>query len=103
MKTRVAGGVQGILEVDRIVHEPARLAILTVLAAAEEVEFRFLESTLGLTQGTLSAHMSKLEAAGYVEVKKGYKGRYPVTWLRITRGGARALEAYRRRLREALG
>ncbi len=102
MKTREVRGAQGLLDVDRVVHEPARLAILTVLAAAEEVEFRYLESTLGLTQGNLSAHMSRLESAGYVAVKKGYRGKVPVTWLRITRPGTRALEDYRRRIRGAL-
>jgi DNA-binding transcriptional ArsR family regulator len=94
--------VQGLLELDRLVHEPARLAILTILAAAEEVEFRFLEETIGLTKGNLSSHLSKLESGAYVTVKKRFKGKIPVTSLRITREGRRALDGYRRRLFDGL-
>src|SRR5690606_26129060 len=68
---------RAILGLDRLVHEPARLAILTVLAEADEVEFRFLEGVTGLTKGNISSHVSKLEAAGYVTVRKWFKGRVP--------------------------
>jgi DNA-binding transcriptional ArsR family regulator len=94
--------VRALLELDRLVHEPARLAILTILAAAEEVEFRFLEETTGLTKGNLSSHLSKLESGGYVTVKKSFKGKIPATSLRITREGRRALEGYRSRLFDGL-
>lgn len=94
--------VRALLELDRLVHEPARLAILTVLAAAEEAEFRFLEETTGLTKGNLSSHLSKLEAGGYLTVKKSFKGKLPATSLRITREGRRALDGYRRRLLDGL-
>ena len=95
-------GVRALLELDRLVHEPARLAILTILAAAEEVEFRFLEETTGLTKGNLSSHLSKLEVGDYVIVKKHFKGKIPATSLRITREGRRALDGYRRRLFDGL-
>lgn len=91
-------GVQGLLELDRVVHEPARLAILTVLAAADEVEFTFLEETIGLTRGNLSSHVSKLEAAGYLSVNKAFRHRIPVTSYRITASGRKAIDDYRRRL-----
>jgi DNA-binding transcriptional ArsR family regulator len=94
--------VRALLELDRLVHEPARLAILTVLAAAEEVEFRFLGETTGLTKGNLSSHLSKLETGGYLSVKKSFKGKIPATSLRITREGRRALDGYRRRLLDGL-
>ncbi len=94
--------VQGLLELDRLVHEPARLAILTVLAAADEVEFKFLEEAIGLTRGNLSSHVSKLEEAGYVAVAKSFRGRIPVTSYRLTAEGRKALEAWRTRLLEAL-
>jgi DNA-binding transcriptional ArsR family regulator len=90
--------VRALLELDRLVHEPARLAILTILAAAEEVEFLFLEETTGLTKGNLSSHLSKLETGAYLTVKKSFKGKVPATSLRITREGRRALDGYRRRL-----
>lgn len=92
-----------LLDVDRIVHEPARLAILTVLASAEEVQFKFLEEALGLTRGNLSSHASKLEEAGYVTVTKAFEGRVPVTSYRITARGKKALETYRAAMLQGLG
>ena len=94
--------VRALLELDRLVHEPARLAVLTILAAAEEVEFLFLEETTGLTKGNLSSHLSKLESGAYLTVKKRFKGKLPVTSYRITKVGRRALEGYRRRLFDGL-
>jgi DNA-binding transcriptional ArsR family regulator len=90
--------LQSLLEVDRLVHEPARLAILTVLAAAEEVQFTFLEQVLGLTRGNLSSHVSKLEDAGYLTVTKAFEERTPVTRYQITAKGRKALETYRRQM-----
>lgn len=90
---------RGLLELDRLVHEPARLAILTVLAEAERVEFRFLENVTGLTRGNISSHTSKLEAAGYLTVAKEFRGRTPVTSYSITSAGREALETYRSQLR----
>lgn len=90
------------LELDRLVHEPARLAILTVLAEAETVEFRFLEEVTGLTKGNLSSHAAKLEAGGYVEVIKEFRGKTPVTSFRITAAGREALARYWERLRGAM-
>lgn len=94
--------LQSLLEVDRLVHEPARLAILTVLAAAEEVQFTFLEQVLGLTRGNLSSHVSKLEDAGYVTVTKAFEARTPVTRYRITPRGRKALEEYRKQMLRSL-
>ena len=90
----VAGPLQALLDLDRAVHEPARLAILTVLASAEEAEFRFLETATGLTPGNLSSHATRLEQAGYLKVRKAFRGRVPVTWLRITPAGRAALSGY---------
>jgi DNA-binding MarR family transcriptional regulator len=97
-----APDLQGLLEVDRVVHEPARLAILTVLANAEEVQFKFLEEALGLTRGNLSSHVSKLEDAGYLVVSKGFEDRIPVTSYRITARGRKALETYRAAMLQGL-
>nr|WP_320131428.1 transcriptional regulator [uncultured Holophaga sp.] len=83
-----------ILGLDRLVHEPARLAILTVLASAEQVEFRFLESVTGLTKGNLNSHATKLEEAGYLEVEKGFRGKTPFTSFRLTPKGRAAFRAY---------
>jgi DNA-binding transcriptional ArsR family regulator len=95
--------LESLLNLDRLVHEPARLVILTVLAEAEEVEFRFLERVSGLTKGNLSGHTSKLEEAGYVVVKKFFRGKLPATSLKITRAGRSALKTYREQLHQGLG
>jgi DNA-binding transcriptional ArsR family regulator len=96
------GPLRGLLELDRVVHEPARLAILTVLAEADEVEFRFVEAVTGLTRGNLSSHASRLEEAGYITVHKAFRGRTPVTSYRLTKAGHDALTTYRDRLRAAM-
>jgi len=94
------GDLQSILDLDRMVHEPARLAILTVLASAEEVEFQFLQRITGLNKGNLSSHTQKLEGAGYLATSKAFRGRIPVTSFKITVEGRQALEAYRKQLRK---
>ncbi|MBI5836589.1 MAG: transcriptional regulator [Candidatus Eisenbacteria bacterium] len=101
-RARAQGSVQALLNLDRLVHEPARLVILTVLSGAAEVEFKFLEATTGLTRGNLSSHVSKLEAAGYLDVHKSFRARLPVTSYRITASGRRALADYLEHLRGAL-
>jgi len=94
--------IQPILALDRTVHEPARLAVLTVLSAAEEVEFLCLQRGKGLSQANLSSHTQKLEVAGYLETVKAFRGRIPVTSFRITDEGRMALKAYHRQLRALL-
>lgn len=94
--------LQRILDLDRVVHEPARLAILTVLAAAAEVEFLFLQRVTGLSKGNLSSHTQKLEAAGYLETVKAFRGRIPSTSFRISPAGRDALRAYHQQLRALL-
>lgn len=86
--------LQAMLALDRLVHEPARLAILTVLASAESVEFKFLEQVTGLTKGNLNSHATKLEGAGYLEVLKAFRGKIPVTSFRLTPQGRQALDGY---------
>jgi DNA-binding transcriptional ArsR family regulator len=100
--TEPRGDVRNFLDVDRVVHEPARLAILTVLGEADEVEFRFLERVTGLSRGNLSSHASKLESAGYIDVRKEFRGRMPVTSYRITDAGRAALTAYRALVRATM-
>ncbi|MGY6518093.1 MAG: winged helix-turn-helix domain-containing protein [Lysobacteraceae bacterium] len=95
--------IAGVLELDRLVHEPARLALLTVLSQVEAADFSFLELASGLTKGNLSSHLGKLEAAGLVTVDKGYRGRRPHTRLALTADGRQALSDYRRQLASFIG
>ena len=77
------------LVLDRLIHEPGRLAILTVLTSVTDADFVFLQRTTGLTKGNLSSHLSKLEDAGLVEVTKRFVGKKPNTKVTITPTGAR--------------
>ncbi|MFL7893602.1 MAG: winged helix-turn-helix domain-containing protein [Anaerolineales bacterium] len=95
-------GLRNLADVDRIVHEPARLMILMVLYTVEVADFTFLINSTELTDGNLSSHLSKLEAAQYVKIEKGYDGKRPRTRLRLTDEGRRAVEKYRNTMQQAL-
>jgi DNA-binding transcriptional ArsR family regulator len=82
------------MELDRIIHEPARLRIAMILSAVERADFNFLVSTLGLTKGNLNSHMNRLERAGYVDVFKSFRGKLPYTEYALTRSGREALDEY---------
>ncbi len=88
--------------VDRLIHEPARLAIMTNLFVVESANATYLLQQTGLTWGNLGSHLAKLEDAGYVSVVKGYKGKKPETTLALTEAGRTALVDYRRHILEAL-
>ena len=96
------GEVVVTASVDRLVHEPARLAIMTNLFVVESANATYLLQQTGLTWGNLGSHLGKLEEAGYVEVSKGYQGRKPETTVRLTETGRSALLEYRERLLTAL-
>jgi DNA-binding MarR family transcriptional regulator len=85
-------------ELDRLIHEPARLAIMANLFVVDSADFVFLLNRTRLTNGNLSSHMSKIEAAGYVEVTKEFVDRKPRTMYRLTRRGRAAFNSYRQAL-----
>lgn len=91
--------LRDLTALDRLIHEPARLMILALLFPAEGADFLFLLRQSGLTKGNLSSHLAKLEAAGYVEIVKGYHGKIPHTLLRLTDDGRAAYKRYRSQLR----
>jgi len=95
--------LSALANLDRLVHEPARLAILALLYVVESADFTFLMNQTGLTWGNLSTHMSKLEEAGYLEVEKSFKGRRPNTTLRLTLQGRKAFQEYARKMKQFLG
>ncbi|MEM7802264.1 MAG: transcriptional regulator [Chloroflexota bacterium] len=94
--------LQQLIELDRLIHEPARLLIISYLSLVEEADFLFLLRESQLTRGNLSTHLSKLETNGYIESEKGYIGKKPHTKYRITPQGKEALERYRTSLKDAL-
>ena len=89
-----------LTEIDRLIHEPARLTIMAHLYVVEKADFTFLLNQTGLTRGNLSSHMSKLEEAGYVAVEKKFVARKPLTVLRLTDAGRRAFLDYRKRMQQ---
>jgi DNA-binding MarR family transcriptional regulator len=82
-------------EIDKLIHEPARLKIMAQLYVVEEADFIFLMRQTGLTWGNLSSHMSKLEDAEYIEVRKEFVDKKPRTILKLTTTGREAFEKYR--------
>lgn len=94
--------LQPLAEIDRIVHEPARLLILAYLSVVESADFLFLMNQTNLTRGNLSSHLSKLETAGYVEIKKEFVDKIPRTLLRLSEKGRIAFHEYRRSMKQVL-
>jgi DNA-binding transcriptional ArsR family regulator len=86
------------LEIDKIIHEPARLQIMTQLYVVDEADFIYIMRQTGLTWGNLSSHMTKLENAGYIEVRKEFQEKKPHTILKMTSSGRTAFEKYRKML-----
>jgi len=94
--------LQPLAEIDRVIHEPARLLILAYLSVVESADFLFLMNQTALTRGNLSSHLSKLEAAGYVEIKKEFVEKIPRTLLHLTEGGRKAFQKYQSNMKQVL-
>ncbi|OZF42627.1 transcriptional regulator [Rhodococcus sp. 14-2470-1a] len=77
---------------DNVVHQPARLLILAHLASGSEVDFKFLKSTLKLTDGNLGRHLTTLHDAGMIRYQSGYNGKSTRTWISITNRGQTAFK-----------
>ena len=94
------GGLPSIKEFDKLIHEPARLLIMAHLYVVESADFLFIMRQTGMTFGNLSAHMSRLEDAGYIDVEKEFVGKRPNTRLSLTDEGRAAFEEYRKNMRQ---
>jgi DNA-binding MarR family transcriptional regulator len=90
----LARPLKQLAQPDRFIHEPARLAILTVLASCQSAEFLFLQRLTNLTKGNLSVQLSKLEESGLIKIEKSFVGKKPCTEACLTESGAEALTAY---------
>lgn len=97
------GGLRGLANLDRVIHEPARLTIVSLLFLSKEADFLYLQNETGLTKGNLSSHLARLEGAGYVRIEKTYRGKLPLTLCSLTGVGRRAFENYRKTVKRALG
>lgn len=92
--------LRSVTELDRLIHEPARLLIVTILSTVESADFLFLQRETDLTKGNLSAHLSRLEEAGYVKIEKTFKGKLPLTVCKLTSAGKKSLTQYRQQLQD---
>jgi DNA-binding transcriptional ArsR family regulator len=93
--------LRAISKLDRVIHEPGRLMIVALLAGVKECDFLFLLNETRMNKGNLSSHLARLEEAGYVEIEKTYRGKVPMTLLRLTRKGRTAFDEYRKGLMAA--
>jgi DNA-binding MarR family transcriptional regulator len=82
------------LQLDRVIHEKGRLAIMSMLAASPELSFTELRDTLEMTDGNLTTHIRALREAGYVSVAKSYHNRRPLTTCSLTAAGRKAFREY---------
>jgi DNA-binding MarR family transcriptional regulator len=85
-------------ELDRLIHEPARLRLVTLLYVVDEADFTYLADRTGMTAGNISSHMARLERGGYVDIDKSFVDRRPRTVYRLTPAGRTAVESYRREI-----
>jgi len=90
--------LRNLSDLDRVIHEPARLLLVALLSSVESADFLFLLKESGLTKGNLSVHLSRLEEAGYLRVEKTFRGKIPHTEFRLTPKGKTAFEEYRKSL-----
>jgi len=82
------------LNLDRVIHEKGRLAIMSMLAASPELSFTELRDTLNMTDGNVTAHIRTLQESGYVSVAKSYKNNRPLTTVSLTTAGRKAFAGY---------
>lgn len=98
--TDLTPNLASLSDVDRVIHEPARLSIVALLYVLESADFTFVMNQTGMTWGNLSSHMTKLEEAGYLDIEKTFKGKRPNTMLKLTEKGRQAFQAYRQQMQQ---
>ena len=92
--------IKKIKPVNKIIHEPARLNIMAHLYVIESADFLFIMRQTGLTFGNLSAHLSKLEEAGYIDIIKEFIGKKPHTMIKLTNKGKQEFDNYRKQMKQ---
>ena len=85
---------------DPVIHSQVRLAVLSILVSVKEADFNHLKNTIGTTDGNLSIHLSKLEEANYISIKKSFQGKKPLTTCSITEKGKEAFVKYLKALED---
>jgi DNA-binding MarR family transcriptional regulator len=90
-------------QLDPVIHSRIRLAVLSILVSVKEASFSYLKETIETTDGNLSASLSRLEEAGYISIKKSFKGKKPLTTCSITEKGRAAFSDYLKALGTYIG
>ena len=93
---------RSVADLDKVLHEPARLSVVACLAVVEEADFVFLQTQTGMTGGNLSSHVKKLERESYIRIQTGFQGARPRTTLQLTAAGRRAFSGYLDAIRHLL-
>ncbi|MBN1438066.1 MAG: transcriptional regulator [Anaerolineales bacterium] len=99
----MTGQLRGLAELNRVIHEPSRLLLVALLSSVESADFLFLLKESRLTKGNLSVHLMRLEEAGYLTVKKSFRGKIPHTEFRLTAKGRTAFDEYRKSMGSIMG
>ena len=94
--------IRNLANIDKTIHEPARLMIVAMLSAVEEADFLYLLKATNLTNGNLSSHLTRLEKAGFVQIEKSFVGKTPRTVCRLTADGQEALQVYRLQMKAVI-
>ena len=96
----MSSDLYNLKDIDRLIHEPTRLMLVTILYTWEQVDYLYLLHETGLTKGNLTGHLLKLETAGYVEIEKTFRGKVPRTICRLSQKGRAAFETYRQQMQQ---
>jgi DNA-binding HxlR family transcriptional regulator len=94
----MTGAYHTLSDLDRVIHEPSRLLLVALLSSIESADFLFLLKESSLTKGNLTVHLSRLEEAGYIQVQKTIRGKFPHTEYQLTQQGRTAFDQYRKNL-----
>ena len=96
------GEQEPIINIDRLIHEPSRFAIMSYLYVVESADYVFLMRQTGFTWGNLASHLSKLESAGYITIEKEFLNKKPHTMIHLTESGRISFMEYRQNMRKVL-
>jgi DNA-binding MarR family transcriptional regulator len=95
--------VNSLTDIDPLIHAPARLTVMTYLYVVESLDFVYLKRVTDLSWGNLSTHLTKLEEAGYVSMKKSFQDKKPKTMIQLTDRGRSAFRNYKDEMQQVLG
>ncbi len=96
-------GENPLAEIDPLIHAPARLMVVTYLYVVDSIDFVYLKRMTGLSWGNLSTHLTKLDDAGYVNIKKTFQDKKPRTMIQLTDKGREAFRKYKDDMQQILG